>query len=192
MLRNSNQPRVTPVQPPYDAETAAALEPLGPPLALFRVFARRPERARAIHGWGRYYLSRQLALSLRHRELIIDRVTALCGAEYEWGIHIRLFADKAGLTRAQVESVTAGDPGDPCWNSADRAVLRAVDALHREHDLSDGDWTELVKAVGEDGAVDMLLLAGWYDAISYVARATRLALEDGSPTFDAVRPQLRP
>jgi alkylhydroperoxidase family enzyme len=188
MLRNSNQPRVAPVQPPYDADTAAALEPLGPPLALFRVFARRPERARAIHGWGRYYLSRQLALSLRQRELVIDRVTALCGAEYEWGIHINVFAEKAGLTREQVGSVTTGDPGDQCWNVADRAVLRAVDALHHEHDLTDEDWDNLVEAVGEDGAIDVLLLAGWYHAISYVARATRLPLEEGTPTFASIRP----
>jgi alkylhydroperoxidase family enzyme len=188
MLRNSNQPRVAPVQPPYDAETAAALEPLGPPLALFRVFARRPERARAIHAWGRYYLSRQLALSLRQRELVIDRVTALCGAEYEWGIHIDVFAAKAGLTAEQVRSLTVGSPDDPAWDAADRAVLRAVDALHHHQDLSDEDWTDLVAAVGEDGAVDLLLLAGWYHAISYVARATRLPLEDGAATFADVSP----
>src|SRR5215471_14522390 len=98
MLRNSNQPRIAPVEPLYDPDTAAALKLLGPPLALFRVFARRPDRARAIQGWGSYYLSRRLALTLRQRELIIDRVTARCGAEYEWGIHLHAFADKAMLT----------------------------------------------------------------------------------------------
>lgn len=31
----------------------------------------------------------RVALTLRQRELIIDRTTAaLCGADYEWGIHI--------------------------------------------------------------------------------------------------------
>ena len=99
-----------PVEPPYDDETAAALEALGPPLALFRVFARRPDRARAIHGWGSYYLSRRLALSLRHRELIIDRTTARCGAEYEWAIHISVFADRAGLTGEQIRSVPRAAP----------------------------------------------------------------------------------
>lgn len=55
-------PRLDPVEPPYEPETAAALEALGPPIALFRVFARRPDRARGILGWGRYYLSRRSAL----------------------------------------------------------------------------------------------------------------------------------
>jgi hypothetical protein len=53
------------------------------------VLARRPDRAAGVAGWGRYYLSRRCALSLRHRELLILRTTALCGAEYEWGVHVR-------------------------------------------------------------------------------------------------------
>ena len=187
MLRNSNhdtQPRVAPVTPPYDADTAAALEVLGPPIGIFRVFARRPDRAHGISGWGRYYLSRRCALSLRHRELLILRTTARCGAEYEWGVHVQVFADKAGLTGEQIRSATAGQPDDPCWTEpADRAVLRAADALDRDSDLSDADWTSLVAGVGEEGAVDALLICGWYHAISYVARATRLAPEPGAPLF---------
>ncbi len=184
MLRKSNQPRVTPVEPPYDEPTAAALDALGPPIALFRLFARRPQRAMAIHGWGRYYLSRQLALTLRQRELIIDRTTARCGAEYEWGIHVQVFAAKAGLTDDQIRSVTAGQPDDACWTDpADRALLRAVDALHAGADLADDDWDALVSTVGEDGAIDAMLLCGWYHAIAYVARATRLDREPGTPAF---------
>jgi hypothetical protein len=25
---------------------------------------------------------------MREREIVIDRVTASCGAEYEWGVHV--------------------------------------------------------------------------------------------------------
>src|SRR5215510_11938806 len=140
-LNSKHVPRMAPVAPPYDEATAAALEALGPPIMLFRMFARRPERARAIHGWGSYYLSRRSALSLRHRELVIDRTTALCGAEYEWAIHINVFAAKAGLTEGQVRSLVHGDPGDACWDTAtDRALLRAVDALHAGSDLTDEEW----------------------------------------------------
>jgi hypothetical protein len=196
MLRNSNHSspvrneagsgaaRAELVSPPYDAETAAALEVLGPPLAIFRLMARRPDRAQGIASWGRYYLSRRCALSLRHRELLILRTTARCGAEYEWGVHVQVFAAKAGLSGVQVLSVTAGQPGDPCWTDpADQAVLRAADALDRDCDLSDADWADLVGHVGEDGAVDTLLICGWYRAISYLARATRLAPEPGAPLF---------
>ncbi|HEY3686112.1 MAG TPA: carboxymuconolactone decarboxylase family protein [Streptosporangiaceae bacterium] len=177
-------PRIAPVEAPYDAETAAALDELGPPLALFRVFARRPERARGIHGWGSYYLSRRTALSLRHRELVIDRTTARRGAEYEWGVHTAVFAEKAGLDADQVRSITTGSPDDPCWTDpADRAVLHAVDTLCDTSDLPDGHWRDLVAAVGEEGAVDLLLVCGWYHAIAFVARALRLPPEPGTPAF---------
>ncbi|GAA0910100.1 carboxymuconolactone decarboxylase family protein [Virgisporangium ochraceum] len=186
MLRKSNQPRVD-TEPPYDDDTAAALEALGPPLALFRALARRPDRARTIQGWGSYYLSRRCALSLRHRELVIDRTTALCGAEYEWGVHIALLAREAGLTDAELGSVTGGAATDACWTDpADLTVLAADDALHTRHDLTDDEWDALTAAVGPDGVVDLMLICGWYHAISYVVRAARLPGEPGAPTFDSV------
>ncbi|MFB4317805.1 carboxymuconolactone decarboxylase family protein [Actinomadura sp. 21ATH] len=178
-------PRIAPLEPPYDAETASALEALGPPIALFRIFARRPERARGIHGWGRYYLSRQSALSLRHRELVIDRTTARCGAEYEWGVHMATFAAKAGLDADQIRSITVGAPHDACWTDpADRAVLHAVDSLCDANDVPDEHWQELTRTIGEEAAVDLLLVCGWYHAISFVARVLRLPPEPGTPAFD--------
>jgi alkylhydroperoxidase family enzyme len=182
VLRNRKQPRVEPVAAPHDDATAAALAQLGPPIALFGVFARRPDRAHAIAQWGRYYLSRRVALTLRQRELIIDRTTALCGADYEWGIHIEVFADKAGLSDAQIASLATGQPSDRCWSDrADAAVLQAVDELHLTNDLRDETWDELVAVIGEDGAVDLTLIAGWYHAISFAVRALRLRQEPGTP-----------
>jgi hypothetical protein len=185
MPRNPKQPRIAPLQPPLDAGAAAALELLGPPISLFRVWARRPALAAGIAGWGRYYLSRQSALTLRQRELVIHRVTALCGADYEWGVHVAAFAGKAGLTPAQLRSLAAGEPGrawaDPCWaGPGDRAVLRAVDELHATCDLSDEAWDALVAAAGDGGALDVLLLSGWYRAVSCTVRALRLPLEPGT------------
>jgi alkylhydroperoxidase family enzyme len=181
MPRNSKQPRIDPLEPPYADEQTEALELLGPPIALFRVFARRPDLARGIAGWGHYYLSRRSALTVRQRELVIDRVTARCGADYEWGVHIAVFADKAGLTADQLRSLASGDHRDGCWpDPADRAVLAAVDLLHDTHDLDDSTWAALVEAVGEDGALDVLLVAGWYHAISCSVRALRLPLEPGT------------
>jgi alkylhydroperoxidase family enzyme len=181
MPLKSKQPRIAPLEPPFDGETAAALELLGPPIQLFRVFGRRPDLARGIAGWGRYYFSRRAALSLRHRELVIDRTTALCGADYEWGIHIAFFAGKAGLDREQISSLAHGRWNDPCWTDAtDRAVLAAVDELHASNDLADETWDALEQAIGADGALELTLLAGWYHAISYAVRALRLPLEEGT------------
>lgn len=180
MPLKSKQPRIAPLEPPFDAGTAAALDRLGPPIRLFRVWARRPELVRGIASWGRYYFSKSSALTVRQRELVIDRTTALCGADYEWGVHIATFAAKAGFDEAQVRSLATGSPADACWDAGDRAVLAAVDELHTTSDLGDPTWADLVAATGEDGALDLLLVCGWYHAISFTVRALRLPLEPGA------------
>ena len=87
----------------------------------------------------------------------------------------------------------AGSFDDQCWSDPrDRAVLRAVDELCRRHDLSDATWQVLVKAVGEDGAIDLLLLCGWYHAISFVALAARLPNEPDTPAFADIEDRSEP
>jgi hypothetical protein len=189
MPRKPKHPRIKPLEPPYDAdaETAAALERLGPPIQLFRIFARRPDLSHGIAGWGRYYLSRQSALTLRQRELVIDRTTVLCGADYEWGVHVAVFAEKVGLTQDQLRSLGGAGALDPCWTDpSDVAVLQAVDELHSSNDLDDATWMALTDAIGDAGALDLVLLCGWYHAISYAVRALRLPLEPGTRTIAEV------
>ena len=176
--KTEQRPRIAPLEPPYDDDTAATMELLGPPIQLFRVLARWPDLARGVADWGRYYMSRRSALTLRQRELVIDRTTALCGADYEWGVHIALIGEKAGLTADQVRSLSSGTSDDDCWTDpADRAVLVAVDELHRTCDLSDRSWEGLVAVVGEEGVLDVVLVSGWYHAISFAVRALRLPME---------------
>lgn len=181
MPLEQKQPRIEPLDPPYNPEVSATLALLGPPIALFRVLARRPELARAIAAWGGYYLSAKSALQPRLREIVIDRTTALCGADYEWGVHIAVFADKVALTREQVRSLGEGRPSDACWaDPAERAALRAVDELHSTNDLADETWAELVAATGADAALELVLVCGWYHAISFAVKALRLPLEPGT------------
>ena len=166
---------------PRIALADSALEAMGPPINLFKLFRRNLPMAEAMTGWGSYELSKRLSLSMRQRELVIDRVTARCGAEYEWGVHVAYFAERVGLDDAQVRSLTSGSPDDGCWSSDERALLRAVDELHDTNDISDDTWAAL--ALTDEQRLDLLLLAGWYHAISYVARAARVPLEDGAPRF---------
>lgn len=185
MPRFPKQPRIAPLEPPYGPDVAPAVESLGPPIALFRVLARRPDRAAGIHGWGQYYLSRRTALTLRQQELVIHRTTARCGADYEWGVHAAVFAARVGFDERQLTSLATGDAGDTCWTAEDGAVIAAVDALYERHDLDDAEWSALVGAVGEEGAIDLLLVCGWYHAISFAVRALRLPLEPGTAPVGA-------
>ncbi len=185
-------PRIAPLEAPYEPaveEQLRSMMPAGvPPIALFRTFVRNPAMAAAMQPWGRHELSRSLSVGLREREIVIDRTCARCGCEYEWGVHVAFFAERAGFDRAQVASLTVGGPGDPCWTEPrDRLLIRLVDELHESADVSDSLWSRLRGEFGDAQLLDLLMLCGWYHAVSFTARAARVAPEDGAPTFDSFR-----
>ncbi|MCT2590967.1 carboxymuconolactone decarboxylase family protein [Streptomyces sp. N2-109] len=185
--------RITPTAAPHPPEVAAVLHRMMPgdeePLALFRLYAHHLPLAEALHEWGAYELSRRLSLGLRDREIVIDRTCALCGCEYEWGVHIARFAPRAELTHAQISSLTHGTSADTCWTTdRDRLLLDAVDALHTSNDIDDTLWQRLAAHFSPPQLLDLLTLCGWYHAISFTARATRLTPEPGTPRFHEYRP----
>jgi alkylhydroperoxidase family enzyme len=182
--------RIAPLDPPYAPDVATQLEsmmpPGVPPILLFRTFVQNLPMARAMRGWGGYELGRELSLSMREREIVIDRTCARCGCEYEWGVHVLFFAERVGFTPEQVASIVAGDADDPCWTvPRERLLLRAVDVLHDRADIDDELWAELRREFDEATLLDLLLLCGWYHAISFAANSARVALEPGAPTFAA-------
>lgn len=180
--------RIAPVQPPFPVEVAeqlAAMMPAGePPIALFRTFAHNLPMTRAMHGWGVYTLGRTFSVSMRLREIAIVRTCARCGCEYEWGVHVARFARRVGLTDQQIESLTYGHADDACWSDLpERLLIQLVDVLHDHSDIDDSLWTRLAEVFNAAQLLDLMLLTGWYHAISYVGRAARVASEPGTPRF---------
>jgi alkylhydroperoxidase family enzyme len=180
--------RIAPLEPPYTGETAAQLAEMMPagaaPIALFRVFAKNLPMARAMTGWGRYELGRELTLTRREREIVIVRTCARNGCEYEWGVHVAVFAERVGFGAAELAALTTGRPDDPCWTQPrEQALIRAVDQLSERADLDDATWAALRELFDEAELLDTVLLCGWYRAISLVARTLRVPGEPGAPTF---------
>jgi alkylhydroperoxidase family enzyme len=185
--------RIAPLSPPWPGDVGASLARMTPPgaepIALFRLFGRNPAMAEAMTEWGSYELGRQLSLTRRDREIVIDRTCARCGCEYEWGVHVAYFAAKVDFTADEVTSLAHGTAADPCWtDERDRLLIEATDALHDDHDIDDTLWDRLATTFDDAQLIDLLLLAGWYHAISYAARGTRLPLEPGAPRFADVAP----
>jgi alkylhydroperoxidase family enzyme len=183
--------RITALAPPYAADVQAQLDAMMPPgvapILLFRTFAKNLPMARAMRGWGGYELGPQLSLSMREREIVIDRTCVRCGCEYEWSVHVAFFADRVGFSREQISSLVWGDAGDACWTTErERLLLRAVDMLHETSDLDDPLWAELRAELDEPALLDLFLLCGWYHAISFAANGARVPLEEGAPTFASV------
>ena len=181
-------PRIGALEPPHEPAVAAQLGRMMPanvpPIALFRTVVKNLPMAEAMTLWGSYELSRSLSLSLRDREIVIDRTCVRCGCEYEWGVHIAFFAEKARLDRDQIASLTHGRADDPCWTTErDFLLVRAVDALCDHRDIGDTLWAALRAEFDACEILDLTMLCGWYHAISFTARAARVPLETGSPTF---------
>ncbi|MFF1725324.1 carboxymuconolactone decarboxylase family protein [Streptomyces sviceus] len=101
-------------------------------------------------------------------------------------MHAVCFAEKAGLDAAQLASLADGRPTDDCWHITDRAVLEAVDKLHATFDLSDDTRANVVAVTDEDAALDLVLVCGWYHAISFAVRVLRLPLEPGTEPISAL------
>jgi len=182
-------PRIAPLEPPYEPSTgdllARMMPPGQPPIGLFRTFALNPTMTEAMHGWGSYLLSRRFSVSMREREIVIDRVCARCGCEYEWGVHVAYFAERVGLTREQIASLTYGGPDDECWTERrERTLIAAVDALHDRADLDDTEFAAIRQWYDDAALLDLVLLTGWYHAVSFVARTAGVALEPDAPRFD--------
>jgi alkylhydroperoxidase family enzyme len=180
--------RISPVEPPYEGDVGDRLEammPAGiPPILLFRTFVKNLPMAEAMGGWGSYELSKRLSLSMRDREIVIDRTCARCHCEYEWGVHVAFFADRVGLTPEQVASLTRGASTDPCWSDPrDRVLINVADALHDVSRIDDELWEDACQELNEGEVLDLLMLCGWYHAISFTANGVELENEDGVPRF---------
>lgn len=175
--------RIAPASPPFDPEIAAVIERTmkgRPPLVLFTTLARDPRLAKKFFAGG---LLDKGHLTMRQREIVIDRTTALCRSEYEWGVHVAAFAQHVGLSDEQLRSTVCGDAGDACWSDDDRLLIRLCDALHRECDIGDGLWSELRAKFDENAILELLLLAGFYRTVAYLTNGLRLPLEEGAARF---------
>ena len=151
-----------------------------PPLALFTTLARVPRvfdrfRAAALLDRG--------PVTLRHREIVIQRTCARCGCAYEWGVHAALFAERTGLTREQLEATVSGQSTDLVWSDDERLLIRLADELHDRADVSDELWQALAATFSLEQTVELMALAGFYHTVSFFANGLRLRSESYSRPF---------
>src|ERR1700704_1954253 len=160
--------RIAPADPPFPASIQSALDGVmrgKPPLVLFTTLARDP---RLFHKFFSAGLLDRGHLSLRQREIVIHRTTALCHSEYEFGVHAVAFAPRAALDDVQLRSLALGGPADPCWNYDERCLLQLCDALHTSCTIDDALWQRLERSFSHEAILELLMLAGFYRTVSYL------------------------
>jgi alkylhydroperoxidase family enzyme len=183
-------PRIEPVPAePADPELRQELLRWMPPgagvepLLLFRSLAAHPSLMQAMRPLGSFILGRRSRLALRTRELLIDRVCARSGCEYEWGVHVQGFGAAAGIDAATAEATLGADAADPRWTPAEQALLAAVDALCAGPALDDDRWRALALHYDAAQCLEILVAVGWYRLISGICIGLALPPEPWAARF---------
>ena len=187
MTPQTTTPRVQPLEDysPEVAETLRRMMPPGvEPLKLFRTVAHNPAILERFRKTGAYILNFGEVDAL-DREVVIHRVAARCGCEYEWGVHATAFARTVGLTDDQLRATVHGAPDDPTWSPRQTLLVRMVDELHDTGRISDGTWPELSALWPPSQLVELVATVGFYHLVSFMANGLGVELEDYAERFPA-------
>jgi alkylhydroperoxidase family enzyme len=174
----SETARIAAAEAPYSDEVAEMLEKIMPsgvePLVLFKTLARDERLFSRFMGGG---LLDKGHLSLREREIAIDRTTARCGSAYEWGVHVAFFADRVGLSPEQIEATVEVPASQGTWSESEWLIVRLMDELHETSTISDVLWLDLRDRFTEMQLLELIMLAGFYHMVAYITNGLRLPLE---------------
>ena len=172
--------RIAPLEAPFDeavAETFKKYLPPGlPPLKLFRTQAHNPRVLQRVFAGS---LLDAGAIDERTRELVILRTCARCGSEYEWGVHVALFSQRAGLGDAEVAATLVS--GASALTEREALLFAMVDELHETSTLSDIVWRDLARHYAPAQILELIALVGNYHMISFMANAAGIEREDFAP-----------
>jgi alkylhydroperoxidase family enzyme len=185
-------PRIQPLEPPYEEAIAASLAKWMPPgaavdpLKLFRTLFRHPQLSERMRPLGAALLAHG-SVAPQEREIVIDRVCARCGCEYEWGVHVAAFGQAVGLAESQLQATATASAEAALWSEREKLLIQLVDELHETATVSDGLWEKLRVHWSDSQLIELLVLVGWYHLISFVANAARVVREDWAERFPAAQ-----
>ena len=173
--------------PPYPPEVAARIHNTAfgalSPQNLRLVLAHQPALAAAFQAMAQQILFKG-ALPERQREIAIIRTGALTRSEYEWGMHVSIYAERCGLTPEQIADLTlATTPSATLWTEAERCIVHMVDELHHHSTVSDATWAAMCSHWPEDQIVELILSSSFYHMAAFFLNSTAVPLEDGAMRF---------
>lgn len=173
---------LVPLEPPYAKGVSQALASYpqrdGYLLKLFRTFANSE---RFLRKGVANLLDKESPIDLRTREIVILRTTANRGCEYEWGVHVAIFAQAARFTDAQVRATRFAN--GHCWTVAEQELIAVVDQLCASGTLEDGCLKQFQSHWSCAQQLEILALIGTYSTISFVANVARLPAESFAAKF---------
>ena len=150
------------------------------PLLLFRTLAKSPRVFGKVFAGG--FLDKG-PLSLRQREVLIDRTTARLGCEYEWGVHVALFGERVRFGEAECAAIVHGRADAACWTADEQALIALVDDLVDHRAIGDATWQAASEHFDEAQLLEAIAIVGFYHTISFLCRGLKLPLESYGARF---------
>ena len=160
--------------PPWRNDTA--------PLLISRIFATYPKLGEAV-STAAVFLLRDGALEARDRELLLLRICALSGAEYEWGIHACGYSAASGLSENTIEATFSSASDAAHWSDRERLLIQLAEEFESSADISDQLWNEIRAVFSEQQILELLFVAGFYRLIAFTVNAVRAPPEAWAMTF---------
>jgi alkylhydroperoxidase family enzyme len=188
MKEPPGQPRIAPLEPPYEPQVAETLGRMMPPdvepLRLFRTVAHNPAVLDRFRTIGAYILNFGRVDPL-DREVLLHRTCARCGCEYEWGVHAVAFGRPLGMTEEQLRATVLDGSDAPVWSERQRLLVRLADELHDTATVSDALWAELAQLWDDSQLLELIATAGFYHLVSFTANAAGVEREQYAERFPA-------
>ena len=181
-------PRINPLEPPYSETLQELFDLVMPegmdPLVLFRVLAKNE---RLLPRFMRGGILDKGPIPIRDREIVIHRTTALCGAEYEWGVHVSGFGRPLGLGDETLLATVDGDESNPAFSDRQAALVALCDSLHQTSRISDELWERLTLHYDELQIQELIYTVGFYHMVSFLCNGMGLENESFGATFSEIR-----
>ena len=161
-----------PVNPRHPLPSRDPSRPKG--LNALGTLAQHPELTTAFHTFNGHVLFGS-TITPRQRELLVLRVATLRRAEYEWTQHVVLAAD-AGISAVEVERVVEG-PDAAGWDPFEAALVRAVDELLADAEVSDATRTTLAEQLDTQQLMDVVFTVGAYEIVAMAFKSFGVELD---------------
>jgi 4-carboxymuconolactone decarboxylase len=130
----------------------------------YKVWVHNPKLLRAAAPLGQHFTPGESSLSEREREIAVLVITGAWRSAYPTAAHEKR-GKEVGLPAAAVEAIVAGLPAS-FPDAREQAVYEVALALAGARLVSHGLHDRAVQALGHEGVSDMIVLMGYYTAVS--------------------------
>ncbi len=141
---------------------------------IFGTLIRNTELFKSWAPFGQYTMNGSRVDPI-NREILILRVAANVGSDYEWAHHLRI-GMKVGLTDADIKNINDRTLLD---SDEKNLMVTCADELTENYMLSDDTWNTMLEKYGFEYTTDVIYVVGAYTATSMALKSCGVQVEGG-------------